>query len=238
MTVVTVDFEQTSWIILRTVRDCDPARILAASGFVQQSTHNGRQYHINQEGAGLLFIDNRTLVVGPERGIQHCIDLPRKRMQGPLTEAIRLASRNEHHAVAGVNGPRLASRLKAEDGRTGKALKAVGLLEAETLTATASVAGKVDVEVRVDFPTAEQASQVVRFIPGSLLVAQLALMGMEVIPGDFFPGVDGRRLKMLAGKCLSQLKPKQDGARVRFQVGIEIKDLLEVFGVADKGARE
>ncbi len=232
LTAVTYDFGLTSWVILHTTRDVDPVQLVHNSAFNLESLHRGRAYHSDADGRGLIFVNSRTLVVGPERGIQRCLELPRWPTSGPLIDTIRLASKKEHHAVAGVNGSRLAAWLKIEEAAN--VVPSLSLVNDGIVTATGMADDKVDLDVRIDLPTDEKARKVVEAVPvlkpwalGIWAVRQLTFD--NPLMGDVIS-----RLATLTLKYLDQLEPKQEGTRVRFRVKLEPDDLLAVMGVEEK----
>jgi hypothetical protein len=223
ITSVTYDFEETSWVILQLTKDYDPERIVGESDFRLENYHHGRKYYSDGERLGLIVINSRTLVVGPEPGIKRCLELPRRQGSGPLADTIRLASRNEHDVVAGVNGYRFAYLLRSREKGLASMLESTQILSARLLTATAVIGSKAEIDVRVEFPNAETAEQIVKTVQPQIPLARLFL---GRILGSLRLNVDAQKAEAVAGKALDQLNLIQDGAAVRFHVGIEIKDLL------------
>jgi hypothetical protein len=229
LTAVTYDFELASWVILHMVKDYDAARLVHESTFSMEAAFQGRPYYTDGRH-GLLLIDRRTLVVGPNEGIERCLSLPQRRERGTLDEAIRLASRNEHPAVAGVNGPRFAHLVRTRSKGWVDLIKPKELFDARLLTATGDISDKVNIEVRIDFGTADTAELIVREITPLIPQAQGMLLGVSF----FRLGGDPQKLNALAAKGLDQLVLKQDGKVVHFHLAFEMKELLGTIENEDR----
>ncbi len=221
VTFVQMDRGQLGWVIIKTKADYNQHRVLDA---LPQKEHHGQRY-FGDGFLGVLPVDGRTLAVGPESGIRRLLEQPRQPRRGPLNDAIRLASRNEHSVVAGINTDTLLAEQRTRLGAAATAVSVATLLDTEVLTATANVTDRVDIELTLEFANADTASRAADEVPKLVSLGKgfLPLLPLQVRPDDV-PFDLGELMKQ-GRQWLDRVEPKQDGRRVKLRLTAKVEDL-------------
>src|SRR5262249_2847060 len=121
-------------------------------------THQGKEYLQSPGDHCLYFAGERLLVFAPEKGIQHCLGLPKSPGKGPLDEALARASETKNQLVAGINiPPSLVDKARNNLPPQATAFKA--LLEMQAASLTVAVDNDIDWELAFAFPDSDRAEQ-------------------------------------------------------------------------------
>ena len=221
VTAVFVDVEQqVVWIIVKTKRPYDKNKILALAGRNSvEATHGGKTYHRVQDAA-YLFLTERLLVVGSEKGIKRCIELPKKPRSGPLDDALREASKGKNQFSAGghltaANAARIKTELEKQEGAKVWLDKFAPLFDLRTASLTAAVKEDVDWELALSFSDSNKAKKGEETINDLLgLVRTLLPFARMTLKQQGIGGKEADEAIAQAQKGLQQIKPKRSGSTV------------------------
>src|SRR5262249_34378 len=129
----------------------DRLQLLQAAG-TREKAYRRNVYHFHEDlWSGLVFIDDRTFMVGSEDAIVRWFDMMKtKNAAGPLQAALREAAQ-KHHVIFGFNPTLL--------GKEAQALPAPiqTLLQAHCGILTLDFEKEIKIDLRLDYQKAEQA---------------------------------------------------------------------------------
>ncbi len=126
-----------------------------------EQTYQGRAYHKqsgNDPNWALYFHSDRVFVLGPEWGVRACIEqVANPKTEGPLKAAIKAAT-GKHHLVAGIVPPARTVEQWKKD-RPEELKKYDMLLGAQSLLATGTLNGTLELELTLAFADAARAEE-------------------------------------------------------------------------------
>lgn len=221
VTAVFVDVEQELvWIIVKTKRPYDKNKVLAlAGGKPVEATHGGKTYQ-RVQNAAYLFLTERLLVVGSEKGVKRCIELPKKPKSGPLDDALRAASKGKNQFAAGgnltaANAARIRAELEKQEGAKVWLDKFAALFDLRTAFMTAAVKENIDWELALTFSDSSKAKKGEETINDLLGVVRTFLpFARQALQQQGVEGKNADEAIAQAQKGLQQFKPKRSGSTV------------------------
>lgn len=138
-------------VVVSTTQPYDRLQLLQAAG-LREKAYRRNIYHFHEDlWSGLVFVDDRTFLVGSEDAVVRWFDMTRnKNTAGPLQAALREAAQ-KHHVVFGFNPTVL---VKEAQGLPGPIQT---LLEAHCGILTVDLDKEIKLDLRLDYQKAEQA---------------------------------------------------------------------------------
>jgi hypothetical protein len=228
VSAVAPDFSgQTSWAIVQTKKSYDRDRLLKSlegpsendkpGKPFSEKTHLGKKYYVKEQDA-VYFADDNRFIIGTEAGIKQCLDPSKLAKNGPLDEAITLATSGKYEVVAAGFFATLDPQLKKLAAK--QLAEAKSLLEAKSAIFTASVKDEIRLELNAEFPDAAKANSAKSEIDIQLggVKGLLALSKLKV-QGEQAQFIDK------AIKVLDQVSPKVDGSKLAMSFSVNSKEL-------------
>jgi hypothetical protein len=216
LTLVTINAdEKMGWLLARTLRPYDRAKVLARLSDGRQEIYRGRTYHLgtgpdNQQRA-VYFAGTRVIVAGTEEGVKRCLHFAAgERVKGPLEPVIALAG-GKHTAVAGgypAGGP----MEKVKNNANLKNLEKVKLI-----TATMDVTDRAHLETKAKLSSADEARDLQQVIERQ----QEALRGNPLLRVALILGISSA-----LGEDLKPLAPTMVNVLVKTKVGQKGDEIL------------
>jgi hypothetical protein len=126
----------------------------------QERTHNGKKYQVFRNNVAIHFASPRLVVVGPEKGVQVCLDQKWGKPSGVIERGLS-AIKGRHHGVFAVAVPAKATEAMRK-GMSGDPQLAAfaALAEVQGVIYQADVAGnKLDVEITLAFDSDDKAAK-------------------------------------------------------------------------------
>jgi Protein of unknown function (DUF1559) len=220
VTVVVQDGEkEVIWIVFTATKPYDRKKLLDKLGAgAKEQTHQGKAYHVKGDTA-LHFVDDKTLVTGPEVGIKACLDhIASPKKDGPLAGPIKEA-KGKPHIVAGFALPdKLMQKARQEFQGNPMAAGFLPLLDVQSGTLALTMSDKeLELELGIAYPDSSKAATAKKTLDDLKKMAESLLAA-----GKMGGNPDQARLLNQIEKAMKDLTINQSGSSVRVAMKGEI----------------
>lgn len=236
VTVVMSEFKARSPLVfITTVKPYDRAKILAtAFPGVKAEKRMEQIYFVSAKNQGVVFLNDRTYVVGGAETLRAYLDRPAAR-EGPLSGALQLAGQ-KHQIVAGLNITALANEAQGKLPPEMEAFK--DLLKARSATCTLDLGPQSKGNVQLDFANDAEARRAEKPLRAAIDLARAVLA--QGIPGVARQRDDGARiaeLLKLVDAALHSAAVEQKGEHLQVALSIP-SDGAGVVGALVEGVQK
>jgi uncharacterized protein DUF1559 len=157
VTLVVADADKKLiWGIVQTSKAIDKDKILEAIGKPPEKNHAGKTYYGKNDGA-VAFLGPKLAVVGSEDGVKACLEM-KKPGSGPLSDALKLASKKKYQIAGGVNVTAALAGQLQKGGRNAGPFK--DLLEVKAASFGIAVKDDLQLDFSAEFPDKDKAKSV------------------------------------------------------------------------------
>jgi hypothetical protein len=225
VTVVWRDFkDKPDYVVVATAKPYDRAKVLDLGFGVkpEESKVGGRSYYLHPMVGAIAPVTDRVFIVGEAEAVKKLLGEPeRRKVEGPLAEAINLAAAGKHHLVGAVRAnPKIKELAEAGDFDTKAAV------EFQTVTVLGNLGDALDLEVRLAYPDEPKAvagKKNAEDLMGTVRVAVLPTLRKR-------PGKSGVKLADQLGEVLNSAKVEQKGPNVTLTAHVDVVGLVNVGG--------
>lgn len=206
------------WFLVHTKKDIDKDKVVAFLNAKQEKTYEGKTYNW-QDKTNLAFylVNPRLAVIAPDKGMERCLDVAKNGPgSGPLKDALKLASKDKYHIVAGANVAKLLDmrdnrkglKEKAEDEEGPRKKLALAALKLQTVSFAMRLDKDMDTEIVGEFENSDAAKDAVEGLEAEFDKLRAMLKeNAENVP-DAEPVIS----------AFDKLKPVQSGSTVTLRV--------------------
>jgi hypothetical protein len=164
VTGVLVDAEKgVGWGIVSLTKAVDEKDLLGKLapmiGAGQERTHNNKKYKLFKGELAIHFASSRLVIVGPEKGVQACLDQKGGKPTGVVERGLN-AIKGKHHVVVAFAVPAKATEeMRKAMSANREAAPFAALAELQGIIYQGDVASKSDVEITLVFDSDDKAAK-------------------------------------------------------------------------------